>query len=207
VKAWEVGLKSDLLQNRLRVNLAVFRNKYTDLQVDQRRSPVVFTDTLNAGSATVKGVELESVAVLGNHLSASLFYSWLDGEYGSYVDNGVDYAAARYMQNAPKNQYGLGLEYAFPHTAIGELSLGIDYRKQDESYANPMAYSLSPGYEVWNARLQLAEIPVPQGALRIAAWAKNLADEEYRVATTNLGSMAAQFGAPRSAGLDVIYEF
>src|SRR5690606_38106722 len=109
VKAWEVGLKSDLLQNRLRVNLAVFRNKYTDLQVDQRRSPVVFTDTLNAGSATVKGVELESVAVLGNHLSASLFYSWLDGEYGSYVDNGVDYAAARYMQNAPKNQYGLGL--------------------------------------------------------------------------------------------------
>ncbi len=34
-----------------------------------------------------------------------------------------------------------------------------------------------------------------------------MAAEEYRVATTNLGSMAAQFGAPRSAGLDVIYEF
>jgi iron complex outermembrane receptor protein len=99
------------------------------------QSPI-FTDTLNAGSATVKGVELESVAVLRQSLRASLFYAWLDGEYGSYVDNGVDYAADRYMQNAPKNQYGLGLEYAFPHTAIGELSLSIDYRKQDESYAN-----------------------------------------------------------------------
>jgi len=119
----------------------------------------------------------------------------------------VDYAAARYMQNAPKNQYGLGLEYAFPHTAIGELSLGIDYRKQDDSYANPMIYSLSPGYEVWNARLQLAAIPVPQGTLRLAAWARNLADERYRLATTNLVQMAAQFGPPRAMGVDLSYEF
>jgi len=207
VEAWEVGLKSDLLERRLRVNLAAFRSKYTDLQVDQRRTPAIFTDTLNAGSATVKGVELESVAIIGRGLSANIFYSWLDGEYGSYIDNGVDYASARYMQNAPKNQLGAGFEYAFPHFGIGDLTLSVDYRKQDEFYANPLAYSLSPGYEVWNARLQLAAIPVPQGTLRLAAWARNLADERYRLATTNLGQMAAQFGPPRAMGVDLSYEF
>lgn len=207
VKAWEVGLKSDLLERRLRVNIAAFRNKYSDLQVDQARVPPIFTDTLNAGSATVKGVELESAAVLARGLTANLFYSWLDGEYQSYVDNGVELAPVRHMPNAPRYQVGAGLEYALPRLPIGNVLLNVDFRKQDEFYGNPMSYSLSPGYQVWNARVQLADIPVPQGSFRVAVWGRNLGDEVYRLATTNLGVPAAQFGAPRSAGVDVVYEF
>ena len=207
VKAWEIGLKSDLLGRRLRVNIAAFRNEYSDLQVDQARVPPIFTDTLNAGSATVKGVELESVAVLARGLTANLFYSWLDAEYDSYIDNGVEYAAVRHMPNAPKYQAGAGLEYAFPHLPAGNILLNVDYRKQDAFYGNPMSYSLSPGYQVWNAQAQLADIPVPQGSFRVAVWGKNLGDEVYRLSTTNLGVPAAQFGAPRSVGVDVVYEF
>ncbi|MBV6417650.1 MAG: Vitamin B12 transporter BtuB [Steroidobacteraceae bacterium] len=207
VKAWEVGLKSDLLNKRLRVNLAAFRNKYSDLQVDQARTPPIFTDTLNAGSATVKGVELESVAVLAHGLTANLFYSWLDGEYQSYIDNGVELAAVRHMQNAPRYQVGAGVEYAFPHLAIGDLVLNIDYRKQADFYAGPIANTHSPGYDVWNARLQLAEIPAPHGTFRVAVWGRNLGDEVYRLSTTNLGVISAQFGPPRSVGVDAIYEF
>ncbi|MBK7250468.1 MAG: TonB-dependent receptor [Gammaproteobacteria bacterium] len=207
VKALEVGVKSDLLEKRLRVNLAAFRNKYTDLQVDQARTPPFFADTLNAGSATIKGVELETAAVLARGLTANLFYSWLDGEYQSYVDNGVELAAVRHMPNAPRYQAGAGLEYAFPHTAIGNFVLNVDYRKQAEFYAGPIANTLSPGYDVWNARLQLADIPAGVGSLRVALWGKNLSDEVYRLSTTNLGLISAQFGPPRSVGVDMIYEF
>ncbi|MGD9597688.1 MAG: TonB-dependent receptor [Steroidobacteraceae bacterium] len=207
VKAWEIGLKSDLLEKRLRVNIAAFRNKYSDLQVDQARVPPIFTDTLNAGSATVKGVELESAAVLARGLTANLFYSWLDAEYESYIDNGVEYAAVRHMPNTPRYQAGAGLEYAFPRLPFGGIVLNVDYRKQDAFYGNPMAYSRSAGYQVWNARVQLADIPVPQGSFRVAVWGKNLSDEIYRLSTTNLGVPAAQFGAPRSVGVDLVYEF
>lgn len=207
VKAWEVGLKSDLLARRLRVNVAAFRSKYSDLQVDQARTPPIFVDTLNAGSATVKGVELETTAVLARGLTANLFYSWLDGEYQSYVDNGVELAAVRHMQNAPRYQVGAGVEYAFPPLPIGNFILNVDYHKQDEFYAGPIANTLSPGYDVWNARLELADIPVPHGSLRVAAWGKNLADEIYRYSTTNLGVISAQFAPPRSAGVDLVYEF
>lgn len=207
VKAYEVGLKSDLLEKRLRVNLAAFRSKYSDLQVDQARTPPIFTDTLNAGSAIVKGVELESAAVLARGLTANLFYSWLDGDYESYIDNGVELEAVRHMQNAPRYQVGAGLEYAFPHLPIGDFLLNVDYRKQAEFYAGPIANTLSPGYDVWNARLQLAEIPAPQGSFRVALWARNLTDEVYRLSTTNLGVISAQFGPPRSVGVDMIYEF
>ncbi len=207
VDAWEVGVKSDLLDRRLRVNLAAFHNKYKDLQVDQARTPPVFVDVLNAGSATIKGVELESAAVLAPGLTASLFYSWLDGEYDSYVDNGVEYADVRYIQNAPGYHVGAGLEYAFPHIAIGNFTLSADYRKQDEFFSGPKADTLSPGYDVWNARLQLADIPVGAGSFRVALWGKNLADEVYRLSTSNLGVLSAQFGPPRSIGVDMIYEY
>ncbi|MFO1508949.1 MAG: TonB-dependent receptor [Steroidobacteraceae bacterium] len=207
VKAYEIGLKSDLLEKRLRVNLAAFHNKYTDLQVDQARTPPIFTDTLNAGSAVVKGVELEGAAVLARGLTANLYYSWLDGDYQSYIDNGVELQAVRHMQNTPRYQVGAGVEYAFPHLPIGDFLLNVDFRKQAEFYAGPIANTLSPGYDVWNARLQLAEIPAPQGSFRVAVWAKNLTDEIYRLSTTNLGVISAQFGPPRSVGVDMIYEF
>lgn len=208
VDAWEVGLKSDLLGNRLRLNVAAFRNKYDDLQVDQVRTPPFHVDTLNAGSAEINGIEVESTAVLVPGLSLSFYYAWLDGKYNSYIDNGVEQAHERYLPNAPSWHYGVGVDYAFPHLAIGDFSLHVDYRRQDEFLSNPMMYSRSPGYQVWNARLQLANIPVQgRGTFRVVVWGKNLGDEIYRLSTTHLGLLSAQFGAPRSLGVDATYEF
>ena len=207
VDAWEIGLKSDLLDNRLRVNVALFDNEYTDLQVDQVRVPPIFTDTLNAGSATVRGAEIEASAVLARGLTANFYYSYLDADYDSYIDNGVELQAVKHMPNAPQYQLGAGVEYAFPQTAIGTFIVNLDYRKQDEFYAGPNPNTLSPGYDVWNARLQLVEIPAPHGAFRLAVWGKNLGDEIYRLSTTNLGLLSAQFGPPRSYGVDMTYEF
>jgi iron complex outermembrane receptor protein len=207
VEAWEVGLKSDLLGNRLRVNVAAFDNEYTDLQVDQVRVPPIFTDTLNAGNATIQGVEIEATAVLARGLTANFFYAYLDADYGSYVDNGVELEAVKHVPNAPEYQFGAGMEYAFPHTMIGDFVLNLDYRKQDEFYAGPNPNTLSPGYDVWNARLRLAEIPAPHGRFQLAVWGKNLGDEIYRLSTTNLGVISAQFGPPRSYGVDATYEF
>ncbi|MBK7251777.1 MAG: TonB-dependent receptor [Gammaproteobacteria bacterium] len=205
VKAWEVGVKSDLLEKRLRVNLAAFRNKYTDLQVDQGRTPNV--DVVNAASATVKGAELESAAILARGLTANLFYSWLKGEYQTYTVDGVDLLSQRRMPLVPRYQFGVGLEYAFPHAAIGNFVLNVDYRKQDKFYSGPQPDTLTAGYGVWNARLQLADIPAGTGSFRVAVWGKNLSDEVYRFATTNFGVYSAYFGAPRSVGVDAIYEF
>ncbi len=208
VDAWEVGLKSEFFAERLRVNLAAFSNDYEDLQVDQARVPPIFTDTINAGSAEIEGIELEASAVLAEGLTLDMFASWLDGQYNSYIDNGVDLADQKHIQNAPDWHYGAGVDYAFPSMAIGDLALHVDYRRQDEFYAGPNANTLSPGYEIWNARLELANIDTEgRGTFRIAVWGRNLGDEIYRYSTTNLGAISAQFGPPRSMGVDAIYEF
>jgi len=95
------------------VNLAAFSNDYEDLQVDQARVPPIFTDTINAGSAEIEGIELEASAVLAEGLTLDMFASWLDGQYNSYIDNGVDLADQKHIQNAPDWHYGAGVDYAF----------------------------------------------------------------------------------------------
>jgi iron complex outermembrane receptor protein len=207
VRSTEAGVKSDLFDRKLRLNAALFHSKYADLQVDQQRALPIFTDTLNAGKASVKGAELELTALLARGLTTNLFYTWLDAKYDSYVDNGVDYAIHRHMPNSPKGQGGAGLRYEGERMSWGRLSASLDYKWQSEFYAGPKHDTWTNGYGIWNARVGLADIRLPQGKLRVALWGKNLADKEYRLATTNLGVISAQFGEPRTLGIDAIYEY
>lgn len=208
VDSYEVGLKSKFFQDRALLNVAIFYNEYTNLQVDQVRVPPVFTDTLNAGEATMSGLEIEGSAVLAAGLSANFFYAYLNAEYDSYIDGGVELEAIRVVPNAPNWQVGAGLTYEFPSTGFGDITASIDYRAQDEFYSNPKKETKTSGFKIWNARLELAQIPLAKvGDLRIAWWGKNLGDEEYRLSTTNLGMISAQYGPPRSTGVDLIYEF
>ena len=58
---FEVGLKSTLADNRLRVNFNLYSFKYKDLQVDFFDSQSFQFITTNAGAAKVEGAELEVV--------------------------------------------------------------------------------------------------------------------------------------------------
>lgn len=65
VKAWEAGLKLDLLDRRLSLNTAAFYADYSNLQVQAAYtdpvSGIVSSIPTNAGSAVTKGVEVELV--------------------------------------------------------------------------------------------------------------------------------------------------
>ncbi|MBV2234237.1 MAG: TonB-dependent receptor [Sterolibacterium sp.] len=204
----EVGLKSDLLDRRLRLNLAAFDNKFTNLQVDQVRIPAIFTDTLNAGRARIQGLEMELTALLSRELTVNVFYTHLDAKYASYIDNGVELAAVKHLPNAPRHQGGVNLRYRGGLLGPGRFAADLDYHWQSTVYANPNPIPTA-GYGVWNARLQLTNIRLPRGELRLALWGRNLADRKYAIATSNLGGggLSAQFGQPRTLGIDAIFEY
>ncbi|MBP9800390.1 MAG: TonB-dependent receptor [Sterolibacterium sp.] len=207
VRSTELGMKSDLFNHRTRLNVALFHNHYTDLQVDQVRNPSFFTDTLNAGRARIRGAEIELTALLSHGFSTRLFHTWLDARYGSYVDNGIDLAAAKHVPLAPRGQGGLGLRYEGGRTDSGRLRASLDYLWQSRYYTNPNPETLTQGYGLWNARIEWADLRLPQGRLRVALWGKNLGDKTYRLANTNLGGMTAQLGPPRTLGIDAIFSF
>ena len=58
-KGFEVGVKTMLFDRQLRFNVNAYHYEYTDLQLDFFRSDIFAFTTINAGSATAKGIEAE----------------------------------------------------------------------------------------------------------------------------------------------------
>ena len=58
-QGFEIGMKSTLLDNQLRLNASVYQYQYEDLQLDYFDSAAIVFITLNAGEATSDGVEVD----------------------------------------------------------------------------------------------------------------------------------------------------
>jgi iron complex outermembrane receptor protein len=97
--SYEIGMKSDWLDHRVRLNLAAYYGDFKDMQMvielDPNRGPDGPTKIANAGKASIQGVELELLVNPFQDLTLGASYSFLDSEVKrvdvlacSSVDNG-----------------------------------------------------------------------------------------------------------------------
>lgn len=117
VWAYEAGLKTRLLNNRLRMNLAAFYYDYSDLQLTKIDGQnVVLT---NATSAKIYGIEAETTFEPVDDFKIDLNASWLHSEFTDFTnsDQGrpglgqIDLSGNRLPQS-PKFTVSGGIEYA-----------------------------------------------------------------------------------------------
>jgi outer membrane receptor protein involved in Fe transport len=90
VLAWEVGLKSILLDGAMTLNIAAYYNDFSDMQAQSFMSidgGTVFEFTENGGAVDVKGIEVEMNWVPGGDsnwlVGAQL--ALMDAEFGNYT--------------------------------------------------------------------------------------------------------------------------
>ena len=78
-ETFEVGLKSELLDRHLQLNVAAFTTKYKGIQLNfqQGVSPTI----QNAGDARIKGFEAEATAVAGGGFSVTGSIGYIDAYY------------------------------------------------------------------------------------------------------------------------------
>ncbi len=219
--SFELGLKSDWLDRRLRVNAALFYNDYQDMQIAvfEAGSGGASSRITNAGESTYQGLELELVALLSENITLDLTYGYLDAEFDEYnarnpVTNQIEnIASVTTVTRAPENTGALGLQYSLPNTGVGALSARVDVTYTDSMTFHPFQnqFDSSDSRTVANARLTLDELSVGEGGeLRLSAWVKNFTDEEYRewgIDFGTLGFAGNTWNQPRTFGFDVIYQF
>jgi iron complex outermembrane recepter protein len=91
ITAYELGLKSDLLDKRLRLNLTGFYYNYKDLQVTSPRelNGRIQAFTQNAASAKLWGLEVEAIARPTRNFSVDLAIGYLNTKFGDFlsIDN------------------------------------------------------------------------------------------------------------------------
>jgi iron complex outermembrane receptor protein len=223
VETWELGLKSEWWDNRVRFNAAIFTNDYTDIQIAQFEAGTggASSRIVNAGQGTYEGFEFDLVVVPVDGLSIDATYGYLDAEFDEYLalnpatNQLVDISANTTVAQAPENTASLGVQYDFEPFSFGALSARMDVAYKDEFVFHPFQnlYDSADDRTLVNGRLSLNEIKMgccEKGALRVSLWGKNLTDEEYRNWGIDFGSLGWAgdvYGEPRTYGLDVVYSY
>ncbi|MEZ5557833.1 MAG: TonB-dependent receptor [Pseudomonadales bacterium] len=89
VTAYEVGMKSDLLDGVLRFNAAIFLNEYEDLQSSVTRQGAVRTEniTTNIAEAETSGAEVELTWLPTEYLQLGINLAYLDSKYTDFCDD------------------------------------------------------------------------------------------------------------------------
>ena len=208
---FEIGLRSEWLYNRLRLNIAAFFTDYENLQVFQiRDAGTQFIS--NAASADIQGVELEALAMPFDGLTLVFTYGYLDSEYNKFIsaDNNED-LSGNSLTRSPENTFSLAAEYKMPLGAASELLFRADYSYRDEVFISPENRPLDTidAYDLLSARITYQAA----SNISVSLFGKNLADEEYQLHTfdsdpfvrNNIGS--AVFADPRTWGVTVGYKF
>ena len=217
VDNFEVGVRSDLFNDRLRLNANVFYAEYDDLQRGViRAAPTstgqeTFTD--NAASAQSFGVEVtySFVPVQGLNLSGNIGY--LDIDYGNFLadltgDGIVTDNSSLDLVRAPKWDLSLDASYEWDLAQRGSISAGVRYSFTDDmalTTPNDVGF-VRDELSTWDARIVWE---AADGRYRAALWGKNITDNVERLGGTPVATLFA-FAAPtqpRQYGLTLVATF
>ena len=218
--AYELGLKSDLLNDHLRVNVSGFYYKYSQIQVSvSNRTSVVLE---NGAGAKIYGADLDIQAKFGNlritaggealhdyftSFPGAIFFVPLSAAEGGGNQLVVGDAAGKKLPNTPSYAFNLGLEYTVP-TSFGDVILATNYAYMGNWYQGPdNILSSSPSNRL-NAQLAWA---LPNGKTRLTFWGRNLTNEAipmFLQAASNAGGYSEVVNQPpRTFGFTVRQTF
>lgn len=218
IDAYEIGLKSDLLGRRLRVNIAGFLYDYSNLQ-QQIYSSFGGIISVNAAAARIKGIDLDIIARPTRALTLSLSANYLDAKYkayplapnydylpsGNFVAVGSRDAAGKRLVSAPEFGVQGSATYTLD-TAIGTFDTTANVNYQTKQFSDPQNEFAIAGRtlisltEQWKSSDELSTVTL---------WVKNLTNREYDMSFSlleNVG-LVGNPGAPRTYGVTLGRKF
>lgn len=207
LRAYEVGVKSTLWDNRLRLNADYYRLDYDGIQLTAVNSDGVFVMT-NATGALIQGFEVEAQAQLTSKLRVDASIGTIDGEYKDYAAINAAYFNGRSMKSSPDMQWTLAGTYVQP-VGNADLVFSAQARHTDEYFQNQDTSRLimTRANTEYNARISYE----PREAnWSVAAWGKNLSNEisstgGFDIAGLGIGVIYPN--VPRTYGVEFKYRF
>ncbi len=197
VNAYEIGLKSILAGNTLRLNAAVFFNEYEDLQVQVLQPGKVSVINDNAAEAEVLGAEADFEWLATDAFKINGGVGWMDGEYTRLEPEAQAFGITldSKLVNTPEWTTYLSASYEIP-VGAWFLTPRVDWSYSSEMFKDTRNTQL----------IKLDDLHLLNAALRLAnrdqSWVltlrgDNLTDETYLLSGGNF----ADFGV-----IDAMYD-
>jgi iron complex outermembrane recepter protein len=215
VVSYEVGLKADVFERRLRANLAAFTMDYEDVQISFLPSTAASStfQTLNAGRGRISGFEADLSAAPVEALRLNASYAYLstdlksvDVAAGTILDPAINpLSSFRVGQNvanqfafafAPKHSLSLSGDLTLARFGDDTLALFGNYQWKSKAYATGGAGSAIvgrdntaiPAFGTADARLTYRHARASGGFVSFALWSRNITDEDYKAHVIATGS-------------------
>ena len=200
VSSYEVGLKSEWFDNRLRMNLAFFHTDYDNLHIIIRETfnPITF----NGGTANIDGAEAELTWVPTDRIFVTFALGYIDAEYARLSDSVVNNATPIFphykLVNTPELSTALGVAYTIDVDDWGTLTPRLDWSYHDDQHNNAVntPQIFQDDYHLLNAAVTLQTNDEHWEA--VLAF-RNITDEDY-ILTGNSGFATASSYAARVYG-------
>ncbi len=233
--AFELGLKSNLLEGRLVLNIAAFYAEYEDFQAES------YIDTneddllpgsfilVNAGEISTQGIELEIIGQPTDNWTLFGGLAWTDATVedfpggpcsagqlyrGECPDGFLDLSGGQ-VPTTPEWKLTLSTNYTWqPQQVPFNVILGASVRAQDDVLYGIAQdrYNVQDAYTVVDASLALVG---RQRGYRVTAFVKNLLDEDYasiifahdEILIPNAYVQLVPKYAQRTLGVELRYDF
>lgn len=212
VELYEVGFKSDLLDNRLRLNVAGFYTDYTDIQVSAN-TPTSNGATVvsNAADATILGLEAEFTFVPSSSVQIEGALGLLDADYGDGALEGLGFSCGTDCDFAriPEVTASWAVSYIhdLPNGATLTPRLDYAFKSQVEGDVNNEPEIIIPQQNIFN--LGVAYQNADQD-WKATFGISNLTDEEFITSANfnrRLSYAEAIFGRGREWYASISKEF
>ena len=234
---YEFGMKSDLLDGRMRFNATVFHNEYKNQQLTVGRlvdgQPTA--DLINAQQATLSGVEIETMARLSDSLTFTATMGYIRGDYDEFtvmdnvtvVSGDGSLSSQEVERDLSDTEFGSGPSYSFDLGLMHDMSLGdsgelmtsigATFKDATDYTLNNTPSSQQPSYWVVDGRMTWF---MANDKTSVSLWVNNLFDKDYVTTMLDqagdiqiggidqgLGMAASYWGEPRRYGLELKHRF
>ncbi len=229
VDSFELGMKSEWLDNRLRANVTLFALDHKDRQyisvLPGETSADLNQRLGNIGTSEATGIEAELTYLATDNLLLTASIGTIDSEFKEVIDydengNPFDKSENFTISNTPDYTYNIGANYTL-ESNLGDFIFNANYYYRDD-YVLFEENSLltQDGYGLLNLGINWYSI---DGNWSAGLHAKNVTDEEYMIGgyqfvtptpdgnyLPGLGgdnTLIGYYGDPRTISLTVSYQF
>jgi iron complex outermembrane receptor protein len=216
---YELGIKSNLFNQRLKLNAALFMTEVDDFQNLSFDAVAAAFFVENAGKQTTAGLDIDSAWLVNDYLTLTAAASFLDTEYDSFTNgpcyfgrsdadpvSGACDVSGEELPWAPELTANIAANIEVP---VGNNSVygRLEYvYTSDHIAADDLDPRAEQNYDLLNAR-----IGIRGENWDLALWGKNISDETYIVQTVGIplfpGSYMTWLNPPRTWGATLRYAF